>query len=314
MKRLLVTALIVVLAATSAWSWHSLRQERERSDRLQAEVAKLRQSPSPAPELPATVAPASRALPKRPSSEENGTGPRIGFVSSGGDPTPLKDADGVVANNEVFEALLATQYTGLAQLLDLPQAVVDQLIAIKAREFARRVNALPPNLAGASRESLELQRQQDRLEEDTEIAALIGESKLQKFREYESSLGERQHVKELRLELLDTPDPLTADKSERLIRALHQERLRLDEEMAAMMPPRPDDSHPIDQYVLGREYVAERQAEMERRLLKAAEAVLSPAQLKTYRGMLEVQSRLQKAAMESMGAQSDAMEQPPQGN
>ena len=303
MKRLLVIPLIVVLAATSAWLWYSLGQERERSDRLQAEVATLRQSPGRAPDSQLSTAPAPRELRGSAGIEQSGTSRgAAGFIAPRGDPVLLADSDHVAASKEVHEAILAMQYDDLARILDIPQEIVDQLIAIKARALGRQIGGVAPNRA--DRDAWELQRQQDHLETNTELVALIGEKKLQKFTEYEESLGERQQVKELRLELMDSSEPLASDKAERLIRALAQERRQFYEEMKAMLPQETTNPQSMDHIIVAREYVAERTSEWEGRLLKAAEAELSPAQMKIYREMLEVQSRMQRA-LGSMRAGSE---------
>lgn len=304
MMKYLVTALIVALTGTSAWLWQSLGRERERSDRLQAEVASLRRSGHPALELPATATSPPLKFPKRHANEESVVGPRIGFVSSGGE-SSLEGTGGGTANADFFEALLASQYAGLAQFLDLPQTVVDQLIAIKARETILEIEALPPDLAEGTRETLELKRQQDRLEADREIAALVGESKLQEFREFESTLAERHQVKELRLALLDSSEPLMGDKTERLISALHQERLRFEEELAAMSTAQAAEPQSMEFLATNSEYVLERLAEFERRQLKAAGALLSPGQLKAYREILEAESRMQKMSMEALRSMAE---------
>ena len=295
--------LVLALAATTAWLWRAFENERQRSKPPQLQVSQLPlerpHSGNSRPEDPATqcAVSASQAQQDQPEATLLLRGPQA-FED---DPRLLQDPHYRQARLRFYEAIFAEQYPDLARVLNIPEETADRLIELRAEQQLRQFSTLPleaPPLDEASRRSFELEQQQRQYEADAEIAALIGSAKLRQWQEYDATLGERQQVRMLRLELMDSPVPLGSDKAELLVRALYEERLRIEQDAQAMLP---------DAQSRTVENLAEMEAESSRRMLKAADKVLSPDQLRTFRKMLERQQDLQSAIQEKHLAKIQAI-------
>lgn len=307
MMRTLTTLLIVALAATSVWLWHSLNQERERFARLQAEVEQSRQADA------AKVV----SIPVEPGPAEV----LSQAAQPPGDPTPdgraalqmkqerllAKNPEYMEAMRKLQESMYVAQHADLLRLLGLPKGKTDELVALRVGLRLRGYGSLPPGADAASRRAFELEQQQRRFEADMETAALIGEDKLKILKEYDASMLERMQVKELRLALLDSSEPLAGDEAEALIRAFHEERQKAMREVEATMPMPPADDAVAGQVAFNRGRGVEIRTEWARRALERAEDMLSPAQFEVFRSMVMRQRRVESAQQEMLRARENAL-------
>jgi len=111
----------------------------------------------------------------------------------------------------------------------------------------------------------------------------------------------------LRLELMDTSEPLESDEAESLIRAIHEETLLIERDAKGMMPEPVSGEEREGPTFVVRENLAEFEAESVRRVRKASEKVLSPGQLKTFRRMLEQQREVERTMEQMSRAQMEAL-------
>jgi len=116
--RFLLTVLVVVLAATSAWLWHLLEQER--SDRPRVEVAQSQTSYAREVATPASVEPAPASIPEQDDLDHvDMEHLSRGFIVSGHDPRLLQDQNYMEAQRKHLQAALADQYGDLARVLKI---------------------------------------------------------------------------------------------------------------------------------------------------------------------------------------------------
>ncbi len=291
----LLAVLVVALAATSAWLWHALEQERGRKETSYAAPSR---SPVGALRENDPLA-AGRLTPRQPPGDDEHADfdqARFnrGLVFSGRDPRLLQDQGYMDARRRYLEAAFAQRYPDLARVLEVPEQTALRVVEL-SHEAQMRESGVTVNTADAP--DFWLEEQQKAYESDAAIAALIGEGKLKRWKEYESSIWERHQVRALRLELVDSADPLAGDTAEALIHALYVEQQTLAQETEAAsgsmgaVPGAPTVS--LSGNAAGLEI------EQERRALKAAEKKLTPYQFQIFRTMIERQRTAQRA-MEEM--------------
>jgi hypothetical protein len=276
-----LSVLVLVFGATSVWLWRA--QEQERSDRPQAEVA---QSPGSNDRVVASPVPTEPA--PAPAVVQDGheyfdqTRFNRGLIQSGDDPRLRQSAEYMEARREYFESNFDANYPDLVRVLGVPIETAYRVVELSVEQQLRESGI---RIYKTREGDFDLELQQKTQQADAEIAALIGESKLRQWKDYEASLSERYQVRQLRFELMDSSDPLESDKAESLIRALHDERQRIEQDLGPAIVDSESDT--------------EFEAESERRSLKAAEKVLSSYQFQAFRKMLE-QQRAARSAREQM--------------
>ena len=310
--RALLIGLVIVLAATSAWLWRELNQERQERENLEIQVAQqgdprlVRNAQSDAAvESSPAARPRQAALEEAQQSGISAIETRIFDPRS--NPRLRQDSNYLEARERFYEAMLNDEYPDLARVLRVSEKTATRLIELRAEQRVRKFGAGLPTGDETNQSLFKLEKQQREYEADVEIAALIGQAKLQEWKDYEGSVPERQQVKRLRLELMDSSDPLEFEDGEPLIRALYEVRLQVQQEFNAMIVDTPsgDEDHPSAE-ALGEKLMRSNE-DSNRRMLNASEELLSPSQLKIFRRMLETQQEFENAMTLMHRAQREAL-------
>jgi hypothetical protein len=293
--RVLLMVLVATLGATSAWLWRELQREREHVEESQAEIALARSdyrrpdAERPGPTIPGSVESQDASHP----DYFEQTRFKRGLVFSGSDPRLQRNSEYMDARRRYLRAAFAQRYPDLTRVLGVPEETAFRVVELSHEEQLRASSVT----VDANRPDFWLEQQQQAYESDRAIAALIGETGLGLWKEYEASNWERHQVRALRLELIDSAEPLDGDEAEKLIHALYEERQRFEEEAGALSGPTGGEpgapSIAVDQDAAGHE------AELERRTLEAAKELLSSYQFETYRDMV-VRQRTAQHAMDEM--------------
>jgi hypothetical protein len=293
---------------TTAWQWYA---SHERGDHRSGNAVSGAQAPTAAApgaaglDVPPPIPSAERQPPRNVATEPAAQATNA-FVDPRSDPRLLNDPGYRAARLRFYEAMFNDEYPDLARALRISEKTASRLVQMRAEQQSWRFGAGVPAADQAGKQAALLDAQQRETLADSEIASLIGADKMEAWRVYEASIGERQQVKLLRLQLLDASEPLSFDEGESLILALYESRLQFMEDAKAgligAMPQGGDD--PTEQE-LGA-YLAEQSAETNRRLLKAAEEELSPSQLSMFKAMLERQSTFENAMTLMHRAQREA--------
>ncbi len=297
--------MLVGLAGTSIWLWHALVQERARADALQAR-SEFRES------IPTTAAPdSSVALPSeaRPSEQ------------SGEVEMPPLQQDfaayerGLLQNESYREARrrfrqleLTSGHLDLAKVLGISQETAQQLLAVLVDRELRYLSQPRPNPRNEEELRIRKQKiQQAEQEQDVEIAALIGQAKLAKWKDYQASLPVRHDVYRLGAKLFAIGEPLREDQIEPLVSAIHSERKRVKQELADYTASlvwtggMEEKSHA---------YRNKRHSELttaaDSRIHAAASSILSPKQLGILDDMMRGERELQDARFQEWRAQGEA--------
>src|SRR5262245_8829947 len=296
--RLLLAALVVVFAAISAWLWIQLGEVQGRTPAVKvSERESCRNSIENLPEPSSVKSPSSAPTPPAPSTSAYAGCTIIAGTSSDPRTNPLlrNNQEYLEARLRFYEAMLNDEYPDLARALKIPDKTAIRLVELRANQQVRGFVAGPEPEDEASQPMFQLEVQQRRDQADAEIASLIGNAKLQQWKDYEKSIGERQQVRLLRLELMDSSEPLDFEKGDQLIDALYEERVRVAKEFESIIAEqeeRGEDDPPPERLA---EKLADSSAKANKRLLEASKDVLSPSQIEIFRNMLERQQRFQNA-------------------
>ncbi len=282
--------LVLVFGATTIWLWRGL--ELERADRPQVEVVQsptsyARVVPSPAP-IESTPAPAMEQDDHEYFDESRF---KRGLIFSGDDPRLRQNEEYMDARRRYLEASFAERYPDLVRVLKVSKETALRIVELSPEEQMRWSGVA---VGATDQRSFWLEQQQRAYEGDVAIAALVGEAMLQQWKDYQASIWERHQVRQLRMELMDSVEPLGSDTAESLIRALYEERQRIEQDARAMSGSTPGDELEGPTFIQSRDAV-ESQAELERRTLKAAEEVISSYQFEAFRQMLDRQRTAQNA-------------------
>lgn len=287
--RWLLAALVIVFAATSGWLWHQLEQERVHASRSQSPVARVQ------PASIGVIAPVRpETLPIEAGADENHLELQEQerqlnrAILAGTDARLVKNPEYMEARRRYHKEAFGQRYPDLTRVLNVSEETALQIVELSHEEQLRdsgvAINLNDPD-------SL-LKLEQKGYESDAAIAALVGQATLQQWKEYEATIGERYDVKELRTKLMDTREPLSFDEGQSLIRALYEERKRIEAEWQAAGETTGDFRTPITFLTAENEEV---EAMNERRMLKVAKAELSSFQFEVYREMRERQRKTQNA-------------------
>jgi hypothetical protein len=183
---------------------------------------------------------------------------------------------------------LRSYHPGVAQKLGLSPDEEDRLMEVLAES---QLNSAERSRGDDSVYASDFESYQQML--DAEILAHLGQTKLNAFKRYRESIGERREVGQFRAALPEKED-LTPDAAERLIDALAQERARMQAEQKQR--PREPGKGGFGMYFRGGRGVTfdpkdgdtaltearEQLEEQDERMQKAAESVLNPPQQKAY--------------------------------
>jgi len=320
MNRLLATLAIalVTCVAASSWLWRELRAERDRADASQARVLELERMQAASmleipPVAPAdsSSAPASAAVPVR--KQETGVEPAPSDAGQKQSTPPdyfgyearmLRNPKYREARRAHRQMQLASGHLDLAESLQISQEQADRLLDLLVDQELRFAD--DPRRNPINEE--EVQERQLRVREsqranDAELTALLGESKLAQWKEYQASLQTRHQVQQLRTTLAAGPEPLRGDQIQPLVDAMYAEQKRVKEELAAYTATLAWSGGMDGQSHSRRnERHAQLAAAASERIQTAAESILTQQQLETLDGVLQRQLDMENAKYEVMRA------------
>ncbi len=186
---------------------------------------------------------------------------------------------------------LAYSHQDLAVFMQIPKQQADRLLDLLAEQRLRDqiegVNPFAGAVDPAAVQAL-IQKQQDKQRaNEAEVAALLGASKFQDWKDYEQSGMARFMVQRLESALPDEARLQTEQRGS-LLRAIAREHRKMYEERAVSIPPgqMPDENW-VNQM---RAQESERMAAAHERILEAATPILSPTQLEQLSSLLQQES------------------------
>ena len=308
MRKLLYIAGFAVasLAVIALLLWKELVEERERADAMAARVVEspLRAESAVIPEQVPGASGDSMSLTdvtpaKRPDDDADQYPEERQFLQ---EPT-LREA-----RRRYRQLELASGHIELAKVLGISQETADQLLALLVDRELRYLSKPHPNPRTPEELRIrKLENEQAQYEEDREIAALIGEARLPRWKEYQASLPARHQVRQLQVTLFGTGEPLREEQVEPLISALTRERQRADQELSNYAESLKWSGGAESKSQPGRNKVlASLAAAADERTRAAAAAILSQVQLASYERMIRSQRELREAHFEEMRARDEA--------
>ena len=185
--------------------------------------------------------------------------------------------------------------------------MADQLIDLLVDRELRYLDKPHPNPPNEQELRVrQLDREEAERAEDAELAALLGEAKVAKWKEYQASLPIRHRVYQLRATLSASAEPLREDQIERLISAIYAEQKQLKEEIADYTATLTFSGGMEGQSHSRRnERYSERAAVANERIRARAASILSQPQLASLDDMLQRQLEMQDAQFRMQRAQSE---------
>lgn len=213
------------------------------------------------------------------------------------------------------KAMLPHMYPDLAQELGLTPEESDALMTvladhqIRSMENSRFAFDGPPT----PEQMNELQRkaQEERERHDREIRRVLGEEKWRAWQEYQSTMGVRHQVRELKTTLEMNGVPLMDYQVKPLQRALadmqqqQMQELSRGGRIAAMASSGDALANPLTQIEL-MEAQIQRQREHNARTRDALASILTPEQLQHFEAQQDAQLKIQEAHLRLMRAQGAA--------
>jgi hypothetical protein len=178
-------------------------------------------------------------------------------------------------------------HADLPALLQISKEQADQLLDLLA-EHQVRVQVAGRPIASTQSDPAAMHQyiqkaQQRQSENEAEIAALLGASKFQEWKQYEQSAMARFQVQRLQ-QTLPPNARLQADQRRSLVNALASEQRQLFEQRAGEIPNGvPDEAWHRRMH----EDHVQRMASMNERLMERASSILSPQQLEHFETMLK---------------------------
>ena len=321
----------LAFGATSLYFKDQASSERAQVEALQArvgEIEKLRAAPPP-PMLPPPPDVATDSPTPPPPRPVATVAPppagamfsaRAGFVAApfGGDMRDrtrklLQDPEYREAMRMQQKVMLPDRYPDLAAALHLTPEQQDKLLDVLADQQMRQMTNTPPfRFNGQQPDQAairEWQEQAQKLqrENDTEIAAVLGNGGAQEWKDYQNSLGARMQVKQLKSSLESGTEPLRDDQVQSLVTALTTESQRRMAEYA---------SNPTAAFTKKIDVTTDRVAMVEqslqqteqynRRVHDAVAPYLTSSQLASFDASQNRQLEMQRASIKMMRAQSAA--------
>jgi hypothetical protein len=296
---IMVTA-ILALGTSSIWSWRELRNQRARADALQEQIARLENAPRVTTEVKApSTSPheihAGEPQPAAPSDQKS-VAPDEWRL--------LQNAEFREARRRFRHLELKSGHVDLARVVGISDETADRLIGLlvdRELQYLSHPRTNPRNEAEIRARKLEIE--QSEYEEDRQIAALIGEANLPRWKSYQASLPVRHQVRELGAELLTSGEPLRADQVEPLIAAIHSERQRVREELIDFNSGLDWSPGAKDQSRMAHtKMTAQLEAAADARLRAKLASILSPRQLETFDDMRRNSRELREAMNEKFSA------------
>jgi hypothetical protein len=246
--------------------------------------------------------------------------------------TLLQDPEYRDAVRSQQKAMYLQTYPELAKELDMNAEELDQLLNLLADQQVRSQEVAEPMAwsdsgpDSAAMEEMQRKALAQHQTQEAELAALLG-SKLQAWNEYQSTLGVRHQVIQLRSMLASRGVPLQESQSKPLLKALAQGQQRFMKELSESEAAEPGNELAASSgrlnLVMGgsaltsaanspsenarwQEQQLERMTQLNERTRDAAARVLTPQQLKIFEENQDAQMKMQQAQLRMMRAQAQA--------
>jgi hypothetical protein len=296
---LALAGLAAVAAIVSVNLWRDLHRERELNAELQAQLADARDQPAPTVRSRAAL-----PAPTTSQAQDNQAGPLSAAERTAAaeeadqqfnarrrerqhDPESRKTAVERARMNFAF------RYTGLIESLDLHAEEAEKLVGIFTdrelgmRDMAIQVEDLPDEQRLEARQNAigELNRRRDEA-----LAALLGDTRLQRFRDFDKERPGWAQVAEFN-QMLGAP--LNADQSKPLVATLLAEQKRMRDALQGKATGVGSDP-------AAQARQAEELLEYHRRTVAAARSYLTTSQLEVLQAMFERQEQELKQQQEQL--------------
>lgn len=322
-----------VFASASAYLWHHERALREQNTALTARVQELERTPgkpspftAPPPDHPTAPAPSVDEAPASNAKLGATRAPAVGIVEA---PTAadtmnppamfsafrnerlLNDPEYRAAMRSQQRMMLTNRYADLGEALGLHPDEVNRLIDLLADQQVARMNERPPFQPNtvpdpAAMSDWSRRMQQLQLDQDQQVANLLGEEKLREFRDYQKSEGARAQVNQLRQLLAGSGEPLRPEQSQPLVKALAAEQDRSQQDMQTMFHSTGNVRPSTQEQATRLEIQLEKTLQAHSRLHDAASQYLTSTQLDQLDRLLKQRSDMQRINLRMMRARAEA--------
>ena len=307
---------LVACAATSLCLWRELRTERERAEALQTRLVQLERSQaakakaktaidvhatqpavSPTPPQETTKAKPAGAKPQNTQRRLAGLFDMDSYERQ--ERRLLQDPQYREARRAQRRLEMTSGHLDLTSALQISPETADQLISLLVDEELQYLSEPHPNPTNDEEyRARQLEIEKSERARDAKLSALLGESKLAEWKEYQASLQTRYQVHQLRGTLSASPDPLRDDQMEPLISAIYTEQKQLNEEMRAYAQTLDWSEDTRQQSFLKRkQQYADRSSAAKDRIHTAAASILSQRQLASLDDMVQRRLDLEAAQM-----------------
>jgi hypothetical protein len=238
-----IAVLALILAAACVLFFRQVRVERDRSERLEAQVTQLqRELNAPQPRPPEQQESAPSSQPPGPAPAAASASATSSSSSAHSKPADTKPPEHLVhwrqllADPAYRDAMrvqhrmqLEPQRADIASALGLSPDETDRFLDLLAEHSIRdNEYSTKAQLAGDDQNSEEWQRKyrerHDQLR--SERKAFLGQERFRRWTEYVDSAGARAQIRELRAQLATSTSPLRDDQATPLIAALAAEQRR----------------------------------------------------------------------------------------
>lgn len=348
MKKLLLVLLVstVALGATTMHLVRQLREERASAQELRARVAELERAqprahpftapaplapiePPPAPPEPVAKSPrASASQPRESRQALNVFGSAAPVQGPGREEAIrmmrenvereralLRDPEYREAMRAQHKAMLPNMYPDLEQELELSAEQADGLMNLLAEHQLQQMEKRDTNMfegppSQAKMQELQRKAQADHEARESEIRQLLGEQKWRAWQDYQSTMGVRHQVRELRNTLASKGAPLGDHQVKPLQRALAEAQRQQVQEWSRRAPApalvaggtSASPVAPVEAF----EAHLQQQREHNERTRNALASILTYEQLEAFEEQQNAQLRLQEAHLRIMRARAEA--------
>jgi len=292
----LLTVLVVVLGATTAWLWFrtSPRDPQVESgmakgsfpgkDALSTEVA----DPGPGfvDEIETAVLPA--VVPEAVSLPQS----RTRGDSRALEQRLMQDKEYVDARRKLIGLTMAGRFPDIERVLEISPEVAERLFAVLADQRVQQ-QGLKKTESSTDPAQLDLQAQERKYALNTAISSVIGAAKMPRYEEYVGSLFERYEIMGLQFELMNGEDSLEFDDAQLVIKAMYDERQRIERELEATHGAADADGEYPVSFVVDGKKIADLNAKSNDRIFAAAARHLSPTQAEAFRRMIDNNSEME---------------------
>lgn len=213
--------------------------------------------------------------------------------------------------------MLSSSYPDLAAELQLTPEDADRFMALLADQQLRSMDQDPVIFDGppdaAVAQEMQRKAQERQQNNEAEVAALLGHEKTRAWKDYQSTMGVRHQVMQMRNSFASRGAPLQPDQVKPLQQALADAQQRMMQDWnqnppvaalaaATTVSSRPD---PAQQIAWQEEHLR-RQNEHNQRVRETVASILTPEQLKVFEEDQNAQLKIQQAQLKMRRAQAEA--------